>query len=248
MDDGIGSLSDFVSNNIITHTMLIREYDLVGCSLGLWLATLLLGLLVCVVLVVGGGVSGVGSCGLRSFLERRAAARGCYSFLWSPNVLAAVWTGGWWVHLSLVDVVVSASWCIWRGCLWWDCALVWISLCTKSVRTMASCPLNGWAVAYISYLWLEEGTFWVLMNSWTTRRDITSGRGSCARGGSARWWNKHIMHMLLFTAGRCLPTLSCSVFLTIFIEIERLTKSRCMHVVRRLWIYSAMLWSTLSYH
>lgn len=80
VDDGVGTLPDFVSDDIITHTVLIREYNFVGCGLRLWLATLLLGLLVRVVLVVIGGVTGVGGLGLGSFLER-GAARGCDSFL-----------------------------------------------------------------------------------------------------------------------------------------------------------------------
>ena len=239
VNDGVGTLTNFIADNVIAHAVLIWENDFI-CSLLYLLATFFGAFIVipiffsiCLLLV-------------SIFILTLATGGARSPLLWSPNVLSVLLGRGW---ICLVSCIISATCTSSRigSCtFWWYGSLIWISLSNKAIGPMAWCWLGWWPISSIIYFWLEKGALWVLMNCRSAWGPIATSRiwtWCCIR----RWYY-HIMHQLLLTTVFRLITLSCAMLFTILIEIKWLSKSCRMHVISSLWIHNSLLGTILTNH
>ena len=120
MNHSICTLSNLISNDVVTHAMFFWEHDFIGSLLRYGLTTLLLDLVVVWIFL---------SCSLSLLCVSICII---ISFLGSPNVLSILLSCGRILLMSWVSFISATvgTWSILSTCFWRNSALMWVSLGT----------------------------------------------------------------------------------------------------------------------
>lgn len=237
----ICTLTNFVTYNVVTHAMFVWEYNIIGSLLWYRLTTLLLNLVVLIFF----------SCTFSRFFCVSSSII-ITSFLWSPDMLSICLCCRWIGLMNRIHFISTTvgTRSILSTCLWRNSSLVWIPLSTKSIGTMTRGIWRDWcSIASCVNLRFEKCTLWmILMNTWGSTWPVTCNCWIGVRRTTCRW-NNHVMHeLLLFSRGRCLPALSCTMLFTVFVEIKWFSEGSCVHIVCCLWINNTLFGTILTHY